>query len=272
MKALTLVMLTLVLAMGREAAFADPKGPAGPIPPLVSDHRIRSLLYEPSQVVRVRGWVGYHIDLEFEAGESFVMLGGGDLDGLTYGAYENHLVIKPRAAPVRTNLTVITTHRTYILDYAVEEGAPDPGSDELVYSLRFTYPAIAARGGAQRLDEELKQGQKERPKNTNYWFGGDSSLQPVAAFDDGVHTWIRFSPRAEIPALFVRNDDGTESLLNYNIDEGDVIIQRTVRRLVLRRGKLTGCVVNMSYSGAGERLDSGTVSPHVERTQPEGRP
>ena len=34
-------------------------------------------------------------------------------------------------------------------------------------------------------------------------------------------------PRAsELPALFVRNDDGTESLLNFSIDEGDVLIHR----------------------------------------------
>ena len=63
-----------------------------------ADHRIRSMLYVPDQVVRLRGWVGYHVDLEFEPGESFVTLGGGDLAGLTYGAYGNHLVLKPKAS------------------------------------------------------------------------------------------------------------------------------------------------------------------------------
>ena len=42
-----------------------------------ADHRIRSMLYVPDQVVRLRGWVGYHVDLEFEPGESFVTLGAG---------------------------------------------------------------------------------------------------------------------------------------------------------------------------------------------------
>src|SRR5262249_14742933 len=84
-----------------------------------ADHRIRSLLFVPNQVIRLRGWVGYHVDLEFEPDESFVTLGGGDLAGLTYGAYSNHLVLKPKAPAVRTNLTVFTNKRTYVLDYAV---------------------------------------------------------------------------------------------------------------------------------------------------------
>ena len=108
------------------------------------------MLYVPDQVVKVRGWVGYHVDLEFEPGESFVTLGGGDLAGLTYGAYANHLVLKPKAPTLHTNLTVFTNKRTYVIDYAVAEGKPDPLVDELVYSLRFNYPAIAGPtpGGA----------------------------------------------------------------------------------------------------------------------------
>jgi type IV secretion system protein VirB9 len=243
-------------------------------PAEAEDRRIRTLLYDPGQVVRLRAWVGYHIDLEFEPGETFVMLGGGDLDGVAYGAYGNHLVIKPKAASVHTNLTVITSRRTYILDYGVLDGTPDPDADDLVYSLRFTYATVVNGASADQVTQELKHANEERSRNDNYWFCGDPSLQPVAASDDGVHTRLRFSPRAEIPAFFLRNDDGTESLLNYSVDlaRGDVIIHRTARRIILRRGKLTGCVVNKSYSGASERLESGTVSPEVKRTSPEVRP
>jgi type IV secretion system protein VirB9 len=68
-----------------------------------------------------------------------------------------------------------------------------------------------------------------------------------------------------LPAIFVRNDDGSESLLNFNMDAGDVVIHRVAQRFVLRRGLLRGCIVNKSFDGGGERLDSGTVSPVVER-------
>jgi type IV secretion system protein VirB9 len=49
------------------------------------------------------------------------------------------------------------------------------------------------------------------------------------------------------------------------MDEGDVVIHRVAHRLILRRGALQGCVVNQGFSGASERLRSGTVAPNVER-------
>jgi type IV secretion system protein VirB9 len=70
----------------------------------------------------------------------------------------------------------------------------------------------------------------------------------------------------------VRNDDGTESLLNFSMDSGDLVIHRVVRRLILRRGKLTGCVVNKAFDGGGERLDSGTLAPDVRRETQAPRP
>jgi type IV secretion system protein VirB9 len=63
----------------------------------------------------------------------------------------------------------------------------------------------------------------------------------------------------------VRNDDASESLLNFSMQDGDVIIHRVARQFVLRRGKLTGCIVNKGFSGGGERLESGTVTPDVRR-------
>ena len=59
-----------------------------------------------------------------------------------------------------------------------------------------------------------------------------------------MHTRITFAPKAEQPAIFILNEDGSESLLNFSMDEGDVILHRVARRLILRRGNLAGCVVN----------------------------
>jgi len=73
------------------------------------------------------GW-GYHVDLEFEPGESFVTLGGGDLAALSYGAYSNHLVLKPKAPAIHTNLTYSPTKRTYVIDYAVSGEQARPAS------------------------------------------------------------------------------------------------------------------------------------------------
>ena len=50
--------------------------------PEQADARIRALVYAPDAVYRLKGYVGYQIDLEFEPGETFVGLGTGDLDSM----------------------------------------------------------------------------------------------------------------------------------------------------------------------------------------------
>jgi type IV secretion system protein VirB9 len=242
----------------------------------VVDSRMRTAVYNGDEVYRLRGYVGYQIDLEFESGEIFTGLGAGDLEGLSFVGQDNHLFLKPKAARVATNLTVLTSRRHYQFDYtalAQRPAADDPG---VIYSLRFTYPPLpsqsAADAAAKRLDSQLESAGTQRPRNEDYWYCGRSVLKPVAASDDGVHTRLRFAANSDLPAIFVRNEDGSESLLNFNMDAGDVIVHRVARQFILRRGKLTGCIVNRGYTGGGTRLDSGTVTPSVERRVQGGVP
>ncbi|MGH8140383.1 MAG: TrbG/VirB9 family P-type conjugative transfer protein [Steroidobacteraceae bacterium] len=234
------------------------------------DSRVRIAAYNSDEVYRLHGYVGYQIDLQFERGETFVGLGAGDLDGLSFVASDNHLFIKPKAAQVGTNLTVLTTRRPYQFDYTASARHPGSEEDEVIYSLRFTYsPAASANAAAASADELsrlLEQSASHRPLNVDYWYCGSPSLKPVAASDDGVHTRVRFGARSEQPAIFVLNDDGTESLLNFSMAEGDVVVHRVVRQLIVRRGRLVGRIVNKGFTGFGERLQSGTVSPSVERS------
>jgi type IV secretion system protein VirB9 len=230
------------------------------------DSRIRVAAYNAEQVYRLYAYVGYQIDLEFEPGETYVGIGGGDLEGLTVGAFDNHLLLKPKAANVGTNLTVFTSRRHF--EYSAKIRRPNLPTDEVIYAVRFTYPATAKPEGPsaeERVEADLALGSSRRPRNLDYWFCGNEAVRPVAASDDGVHTRLTFGAKAELPAVFVRNDDGSESLLNFSIDEGDVIVHRVARRFILRRGRLTGCIVNKAFVGGGERLESGTVAPDVRR-------
>jgi type IV secretion system protein VirB9 len=234
-----------------------------------TDSRMRTTGYNADQVYRLRGYVGYQIDLEFEPGEVFVGLGAGDVEALAFAAQDNHLFIKPKAAKVRTNLTVLTTRRSYHFDYEVLSAAvPDAAEPELIYTLRFSYPSAPTASGAlaeSGAERELDRSSDALPANRDYWYCGSPALLPLAAFDDGVHTHLRFAPRSELPALFVRNDDGSESLLNFSVQQGEVVIHRVARQFVVRRGKLQGCIVNKSFGGIGHDLQSGTVTSEVER-------
>lgn len=256
-------VLALLSLAGVSSAFADVLPVAGS-----KDPRIRTAVYSSEEVYRLYGFVGYQVDLQFEPGEAFVGLGAGDIEGVSFVAEGNHLFLKPKVAKVGTNLTVLTSRRHYQLDYAATARRPDPLIDEVIYAVRFLYPEDPAAKVAQDealARQKLVASQAERPRNVDYWYCGDPAIKPVAASDDGVHTRIRFDAHLEQPALFVRNDDGTESLLNFSMEDGDVVIHRVAHRLVVRRGRLTGCIVNAAFSGGGERLDTGTVSSEVSR-------
>jgi type IV secretion system protein VirB9 len=256
-----MLLAVTLLASGPRPLMAQESGGGAPSH---QDGRLRVAGYDAGQVYRLRGYVGYQVDLEFEPGESFVGLGTGDVEGISFASQANHLFLKPRAPRVRTNLTVLTTRRSYHFEYEVSSTArPDPHDPDLVYSLRFLYAPVAPAEdvAAHALEAPIS----DVPANRDYWYCGSATLQPIAAFDDGVHTHLRFSPRNELPAAFVQNEDGSESLLNFNVQAGEVIIHRVASRFILRRGKLRGCIVNRGFAGTSRDLPSGTVAPDVER-------
>jgi type IV secretion system protein VirB9 len=232
---------------------------------VTADARIRVLIYAEDEVYRLKGYAGYQIDLEFESGEAFVGLGTGDLDSLTFAAQDNHLFLKPRAGGVDTNLTVLTNRRTYHFDYTTSERRPDAAFGDLIYVLRFVYPPQRSDRAGAAVERELARAPQTREHNLSYGYRGSPQLKPTSAWDDGVQTRLRFDAHEELPAIFIRNDDGSESLLNFTVDDGELIIQRTARQFTVRRGRLEGCILNQSYTGSGLRLESGTVAPAVER-------
>ncbi|MBS0379593.1 MAG: TrbG/VirB9 family P-type conjugative transfer protein [Proteobacteria bacterium] len=237
----------------------------------VADPRLRTLVWAPDEVYRLEGYAGWQIDVEFEPGERFVGLGAGDLDSLAYAAQDNHLFIKPKAAPVATNLTVITDRRTYHFDYRA--ALRRPHTMEVVYAVRFVYAAPPSpEPPAAHLEEQLVRAADTRPHNLAYAYCGPAALKPESAWDDGVQTHVRFGARQELPAVFLFNEDGSESLVNFTVVADELVLHRVARRFVVRRGALTGCIVNQRFAGGGAALGSGTVTPAVRRLQREVRP
>jgi type IV secretion system protein VirB9 len=227
------------------------------------DARIRTVVYAADEVYRLRGYVGFQIDLEFESGEAFVGLGAGDVESLAFAAEGNHLFLKPRAAAIDTNLTVLTNRRTYHFEYLAGLRRADTAAGEVVYALRFVYPATATP--QQTVEQHLAQLVPERSRNLDYAYCGSRAIQPESAWDDGVQTHLRFGARQELPAVFAYNEDGSESLVNFTVEADELIVHRVVRRLIVRRGRLMGCIVNQRFAGAGSALDSGTLAPDVRR-------
>jgi type IV secretion system protein VirB9 len=236
------------------------------------DPRVRIVAYDAEQVIRLHGYVGYQIHFQFADGETFVNLAAGDNKALDVGYEANHLVLKPLAEKVATNITVITTRRVYQFDYSASAERPDPDREDVIYSLRFIYPQEEARKAAEALEQQRTNlklaGAAEdlhRARNSDYWGCGATAIRPQSAYDDGVQTRLRFPAHAEFPTMYVKNDDESESLVNFTVDNDEVVIHRVARSFVLRRGKFVACIQNRSFDGGGQRLDTQTLVPGVQR-------
>ncbi len=240
-----------------------------------ADSRIRTATFNPGEVYRLYAHVGYALELIFEEGETGAGQAGGDLEAITFAWHDNRLILKPKAPRVGTNLIIYTNRRAYRFDYSASLQRPDPEREPVMYAVQFAYPAAYATpkptvsDTASKVAKAFGAGGSEREQNFDYWFCGSAALKPTAASDDGVHTRLKFGSRREVPAVFVRNEDGSESLLNFSMEAGDMVIHRVAPKFILRRGALTACLVNKGYAGSGERLPSGTVAAGVDRERRE---
>ena len=230
------------------------------------DGRIRTIDYEPSGIVQLTGYVGYHIHFQFAPDERFVSLGAGDTAALDIGSETNHLFLKPRVATAGTNLTILTNRRTYFIEFRALARPPRP--DEPVYSVAYRYESGVAQATAEQRPPVAGDatGPLTRPIiNRAYWFCGSPALRPTYVADDGLQVRLKFSPQAELPAIYVESSAGEESLVNSHVEGDTVIIHRLARRFVLRRGREVACVVNRGSEIQEQRADGGTLDPNILR-------
>ena len=240
------------------------------------DARVRDIEYREDQVVQLTGYVGYHIDIELERGEQFVALGAGDSAAVDVASEGPHVMLKPKAARVATNLTLVSSRRVYHFEYRTVDAPPQVST--AIFALRFRYSlapsgvtpaATPAPFSSQAVTAAAAVVAKvivpSRPVNRDYWYCGGSTLQPEAASDDGVQTRLTFSSRGEWPAIFVRNEDGSESLLNFHAEGTTAVVHRVAPKFVLRRGRLVGCVENRGYAGSGNWVSGGALESDVSR-------
>ena len=267
-------MLLLVVGSVAGSAAAGAVVP----PPGAVDPRVREIEYREGQVVSLAGYVGYHIDLELAPGETFVALASGDSAGVDVAAEGSHVLVKPKAARVATNLTLISSRRVYHFEYRAHEAQPPISS--AIFALRFRYAdlpsgvtpvatsqAFSSSEPVMRAEEALSEESESpaRPVNADYWYCGSPWLRPSAASDDGAQTRLTFSLRGEWPAIFVMNPDGSESLVNFHAEGTTAVVHRVAGKFVLRRGQLVGCVDNRGYAGSGAWLANGALDPDETR-------
>lgn len=247
----------------------------------VFDARVRVVDYNPADVVRLTTFYGVSTHVQFGAKESIKDVAVGDEQAWAVVPRGNHLFIKPKATKADTNVTVVTDQRVYHFALVVEQRSVKDASAwsdaNLIFSLSFRYPDEAAerltaqaKVDAARAQQTDMNGRlaaaKRRDENRDYWVAGSPEVTPTAARDDGRFIYLTFSNNRDMPAVYAVDAEGNEALVNTNVEGHEIVVQRLVRQLTLRKGNAVACVVNKAFDlDGGKDNETGTVAPDVER-------
>ncbi len=248
---------------GDAMALLDPR-------PIATDHRIKTILYTPNEVFKFTGHYGYQSSIVLSPEEEVVTISIGDSLSWQVQPDGNRIFIKPTEQDAMTNMTVITNLRTYLFELHSRE--PDSiDDDELIFDLRFVYPAQAQ----PILDNEPEVPDVTKDSwrfNFNYTLTGSELVAPIRIFDDGQFTYFQFrNINADIPAIFQVNSDGTEALVNFRTSGSYIIVERVSSRYTLRHGSDVVCVYNESMPLGAQITKKRRASSLPDSLSGEGR-
>lgn len=195
-------------------------------------------------------------DIALQAGETLNAVSAGDTVRWVVGdtvsgvgeAARVHVLVKPFAPGLKTNLVIITNRRSYHLQLESTERTA-------MAAVSWTYPQdlLASR---QRDQEQaaaaapIASGLALENLRFRYAVSGDKpAWRPVRAFDDGSKVYIEFPARldqGEAPPLFVVGADGDNQLVNYRVRRNYYIVDRLFAAAELRLGRDPQQIVRIS--------------------------
>jgi type IV secretory pathway VirB9-like protein len=111
--------------------------------PVTTDARIKTLIYSPTEVFKLKFHHNYQSYIEFPRNEKFKILSLGDRFAWDIQKVDSRLFIKPKQAGVLTNMTIITNKRPYHFEIYSSTKQLEEIDAELVYVARFYYPDMA---------------------------------------------------------------------------------------------------------------------------------
>ena len=231
------------------------------------DHRIRYVSYDPDAVVPVDAVVGVVTHVVLEPGEAYVTHAFGDGKAWDFAVKGNHCFLKAVATNADSNLTIVTDRRSYHFSLRLLTDV----RAQPTFEIAFQYPDTEAKkrreDARRRAVEEGFARNGEKP-NLDYTMSGDLDLAPVNAWDDREFTYFKFPGQRDLPAIYLVDVDGNESLVNRHSAGASneiVVVHRVAPRWVLRLGSRALAIWNDAYDPDGRRNVSRTAAPDVNR-------
>lgn len=245
------------------------------------DNRIRFVDYQPYNITKIVGTLRSSVQIEFAADEEIAHVALGNSVAWEVAPAGNILFLKPRENQPVTNISVVTTRRdgstrSYQMELTVRDGSVEAGQNTYFY-VKYRYPADEAERRKQEAAtraQAAQAGEADRvlslheaygPRNWRYAAQGAQALEPQAVYDNGKVTTFAFVGNQEMPAIYMENSDGTESLVPKSVDGNLVLVHAISRKFILRRGGDVLCIFNEAYDRVGINPETNTTSPSVER-------
>jgi type IV secretion system protein VirB9 len=216
MRARALLLVSCLLAVPATAQVRPQAGPGDP--------RLQTVAYDANQVVELAVGTGYQLTIELAPDEHIEDVAVGDSSAWQVSADKrgDHLFIKD-LAPVSTDMIVLTDARRYAFDLIPSSGTGG------AYLLHFTYQGSAASGADAQASAE--------PVMVRYFMSGSKLLRPTQILEDGIHTYLTFPADQPLPAVFMLDRLGHETLINGAMRDGKYVIDAIASELIFKLDK-----------------------------------
>lgn len=251
-RALFVGLAALLLSATAQAATVPQPSPVDP--------RIRTVVYNPRDVVTVIGQLGYQMVINFGAGERIENISIGDSLAwqLTPNRKADLLFLKPLDVKSSTNMTVVTNLRRYNFELISVPAGTGTRRGQ-TYDIQFLYPNEELALGQSLPKAEAPISDAVAPDNWNfaYSYAGSKANVPARVFDDGRFTYFQWPDGIDTPAVFAIDATGKESLVNHVVKGRYFVVEQVAASFVLRNG----AQVTQVFNDAVKIRDPGAGAP-----------
>ena len=266
MKALAPCVALVGLLLAHTASAAD-------LPGWFGDSRVRQVVYEPDDVVRIQAQRGIATHIALDPHERILVVAPGDRDGWQVVANkgDHDVFLKPQLAAHDSNLEIRTDRRSYSFDLVVLPLKAKFGNHDVMYRVTFSYPdevKALARANTEAALVEQRLAQPPVVRNAHYSMEvipHSDDIAPTAAWDDGRFTYLCIPNNRRMPAVFRVADDGTESVVDKHVQGDTIVVHEVAKRFVLRLADEVVGIWNDAYDMDGVPPQGGTTASGVKR-------
>jgi len=214
---------------------------------VAADQRVKIVMYDPNNVVVLKGRYGYQTQIAFALNETIQSVSVGDSLAWQVVPSSNNLFVKPVASS-KTNMTVLTNLNSYSFQLDSLNSTISP-----TYKLQFTYPD---GGYAQSNTPNAVATFDPEKINWKYSFTGDRYLAPLEAFDNGQFTYFKFTSdgMSHVPSIFMVDKNRSETLVNYHVQGDYVVVNGVAKQFTFRDGVYVTSVYNDLAIGDWQKI------------------